>query len=154
MLKQIAEVTGLRYNEQDPIVMGLLNRIANKIPAGIKAEDAYFDRVVQMAEDQVNAEGNMRIVNLVKMITAEPLERVLKIKSSPKGARIKIAAANGVRFSFGPIWNASIIKGKGIAVAEANRVKLNHQAVMLGISAPEKMKVEALASLMAPLVAA
>lgn len=153
MLKQIAEISGLRYDEQDPIVMQLLTRIANKIPAGIKPEDKYFANVVKIAEDQVNGEGQLAIVNLVKMITAEPAEKVLKIKSSPKGARIKIAAANGVRFSFGPIWNASIIKGKGIAVAEANRVKLNHQAALLGIEGAEKMKVEDLVVKMAPMVA-
>ena len=153
MLKQIAEITGLRYDERDPIVMGLLNRIANYLPDGVKAEDKYFTNVVKIAEDRVNAEGNLAIVSIVKSITAEPVEKVLKIKSSPKGARIKIAAVNGVRFSFGPIWNASVIKGKGIALVEANRVKLNHQALMLGISAPEKMKVEALVAAIAPLVA-
>jgi hypothetical protein len=153
MLKQIAEITGLRYNEQDTIAMGLLNRIANYIPAGIKVEDTYFDRMVLQAEDRVNAEGNLCIVNLVKTITAEPVAKVLKIKSSPKGARIKVAAVNGVRFSFGPIWNTSVIKGKGIALVEANRVKLNHQAEMLGISAPEKMEAVALAAVMAPMVA-
>lgn len=153
MLKQIAEITGLRYNEKDTIAMGLLNRIANYIPEGVKPEDTYFANVVAMAEDRVNAEGNLCIVNLVKAITAEPVEKVLKIKSSPKGARIKIAAANGVRYSFGPIWNASILKGKGIALVEANREKLNHQALILGIVSPEKMKIDALVAKLSPLVA-
>jgi hypothetical protein len=153
MLKQIAEITGLRYNEQDTIAMGLLNRIANYIPANVKADDKYFARMVAMAEDRVNAEGNLCIVSLVKAITAEPIEKVLKIKSSPKGARIKVAAVNGVRFSFGPIWNASVIKGKGIALVEANRVKLNHQAEMLGIAAPEKMEAVALTAAIATLIA-
>ena len=153
MLKQIAEITGLRYDERDTLAMGLLNRIANYIPEGVKPEDTYFANVVAIAEDRVNAEGNLCIVNLVKTITAEPVAKVLKIKSSPKGARIKVAAVNGVRFSFGPIWNASVIKGKGIALVEANRVKLNHQAEMLGIKAPEKMDAVALAAVMAPMVA-
>lgn len=153
-LQLIAQITGLRINEQDPIVMELLTRIADKIPAGVSSEDKHFDRMVLMAEDQVNHEGDMAIVALVKAVTAAPLEKEYKIKRSPKGARIKIAAANGVRYSFGPIWNASVIKGKGIAFVEANRVKLNHQALMLGIASPEKLKVESLASKIAPLVTA
>ena len=153
MLKNIAAVAGLRFNDKDTLVMGLLNRIANYIPEGVTPEDVYFANVVKIAEDRVNAEGNLAIVSLVKAITAEPVEKVLKIKSSPKGARIKVAAVNGVRFSFGPIWNASVIKGKGIALVEANRVKLNHQALILGIEAPEAMKVEVLAAAIAPLVA-
>jgi hypothetical protein len=89
------------------------------------------------------------MVALVKAICAPPPEKVLKIKSSPKGARIKIAASNGVRFSFGPIWNASVAKGKGIATAEANRAKLNHQAILAGIADPEKMEVGALCTAIA-----
>ena len=83
MLKNIAAVAGLRFNDKDTLVMGLLNRIANYIPEGVTPEDVYFANVVKIAEDRVNAEGNLAIVSLVKAITAEPVEKVLKIKSSP-----------------------------------------------------------------------
>lgn len=144
MLKQIAEITGLRYSEKDPIVISLLQRVANKLPEGTTVDTPDFVDLVKAAESVVNSEGQLAIINLVKTITAPPAEKVLKIKSSPKGARIKVAAANGVRFSFGPIWNESVKKAKGIAVVEANRAKLNHQALMAGIASPEAMEIGAL----------
>lgn len=149
MLQKIAEITGLRFNEQDTIAMQLLNRIANKLPEGTTENDANFEQLVQDAENAVDQEGQLAIVALVKMITAPPPEKVLKIKSSPKGARIKIASATGVRFSFGPIWNESVKKGKGIALVEANRAKLNHQGLMSGVANPEKMAVTDLAAAIA-----
>jgi hypothetical protein len=149
MLKKIAEITGFPFNEQDAPVLSILNRIAAKIPAGTAENHPAFAAIVRAAEEDVNREGNMGIALLVKQITAPIPEKVLKIKSSPKGERIKIAAANGVRFSFGPIWNASVAKGKGIALVEANRAKLNHQAIMAGIADPETMEVLALAAAIA-----
>lgn len=149
MLKQIAEIVGLRYNEKDVVAMELLKRVEAKIPKASTPGSKTFMRSVEAAAKAVNDEGNMSIISLVKALTAPPLERVLKIKSSPKGARIKIAAANGVRFSFGPIWNASISKGKGIAFVVTNREKLNHQALMLGIESPEAMDVQTLAAAIA-----
>lgn len=146
MLNKIAEITGLRFSTSDLVAMSILERIAAKLPEGTTSETKNFEKLVQKAEASVDAEGQMAIVTLVKMITADPIEKVLKIKSSPKGVRIKIAATNGVRYSFGPIWNASIQKGKGIAFAEVNREKLNHQAIMLGIKNPASLKIETLAT--------
>lgn len=154
MLKQIAEITGLRYSETDQLVRSMLQRIELKLPAGMTESDVGFESAVLEAEKAISNEGNIAIVSLYQAITAPAPEKVLKIKSSPKGARIKVAAMNGVRYSFGPIWNASIIKGKGIAFVEANREKLNHQAVMLGITNPEKMDVAKLAAKLSPLVTA
>lgn len=144
MLKKIAEVTGFRFDESDPLIMSILFRIQAKMPAEISESHPAIDAVIRAAEEDVNREGQMAIASLVKQFTAEPVEKVLKIKSSPKGARIKIAAANGVRFSFGPIWNQSVIKGKGIALVPANREKLNHQAMMLGIDGAAEAEVGAL----------
>ena len=148
MLKQIAAIVGLPYSEDinDP-VRKLLQRIEAKMTVDVDHPD--FASMVRVAESAVNTEGNLAIVSLVKQITAPPPEKVLKIKSSPKGVRIKVAAANGVRFSFGPVWNESVKKGKGIATVELNRAKLNHQAVMAGIESPEKMEVGALCAAIA-----
>ena len=149
MLEKIAKIVNLRYDEADPIVMKILERIRAKVPASISEDDEQFTGAVEKAEQEVNGEGQMAIVALVKQLTAPPQEKMLKIKSSPKGVRVKIAATNGVRYSFGPIWNESVKKAKGIAVAEVNRAKLNHQAVMVGISKPEQLEVEALCAAIA-----
>lgn len=149
MLEKIAEIVGIRFRESDSVGIAILQRIQAKLPQSASENDPNFADLVRAAEDAVDREGQLAIVSLVKQLTAPPAEKVLKIKSSPKGVRIKVAASNGVRFSFGPIWNESVKKGKGIAVAEINRVKLNHQAIMVGVKRPEKMDVQALCSAIA-----
>lgn len=149
MLKQIANIINMPFRENDLVNQTILQRVAAKLPAGMTETSDGFEQAVLEAEAAVNQEGQMAIVALVKQMTAPPAEKVLKIKSSPKGARIKIAAANGVRFSFGPIWNESVKKAKGIAVVPANRAKLNHQALMAGIANPEAMEVGALCAAIA-----
>lgn len=153
MLKNIAEITGFVFNESDAVMMTVLARIKRKLPAKFQEDGAEtlkgFEAAVLEAEAAVNAEGNMAICTLVKQITAPEPEKVLKIKSSPKGARIKVAASNGVRFSFGPIWNESVKKAKGIAVAECNRAKLIHQGLMAGVEEAETMDVAALCAAIA-----
>lgn len=144
MLKQIANIINMPFREDDLVSQTILQRVAAKLPVGMTEKSEGFEQAVLAAEAQVDQEGQMAIVALVKQMTAPPPEKVFKIKSSPKGARIKIAAANGVRFSFGPIWNESVKKAKGIAVVPANRAKLNHQALMAGIANPEAMEVGAL----------
>lgn len=144
MLEKIAQIVGIRYNETDDVCMKILQRIEARLPANTQVDHPAFAAMVRKAEEDVNSEGQLAIVALVKQITAPPPEKVLKIKSSPKGARIKIAAANGVRFSFGPIWNDSVAKGKGVALVDTNRAKLNHQALMAGIQNPESMDTKAL----------
>lgn len=144
MLEKIAQIVGIRYNEADEVAMKILQRIESKLPKETSTNHPAFAAMVRKAEEDVNSEGQLAIVALVKQIIAPPPEKVMKIKSSPKGARIKIAAANGVRFSFGPIWNDSVSKGKGVALVETNRAKLNHQAIMAGIQNPESMDVKAL----------
>jgi ethanolamine utilization microcompartment shell protein EutL len=149
MLEKIAKVAGFKFNPDDTVVMTILNRIAGKMPANTPEDHPAFAAIVRAAEEDVNREGQMAIAALVKTISAPPLEKVLKIKSSPKGARIKVAAANGVRFSFGPIWNVSVTKGKGIALVPGNRAKLNHQALLAGIEGAEEMEVAALCTAIA-----
>jgi hypothetical protein len=146
MLKKIAEVTGISFVETDSIRMSILHRIQRKMPVDISENDPAVISAIESAQRAVDEEGQLAIVSLVRQLTAPPAEKVLKIKSSPKGARIKVAAANGVRFSFGPIWNESVSKCKGIAVVAANRSKLNHQAIMLGVDSPETMEISALCS--------
>lgn len=149
MLKKIATLINMPFREDDLVSQTILQRVAAKLPAGMTETSEGFEQAVLEAEAAVDQEGQMAIVALVKQMTAPPAEKVLKIKSSPKGARIKIAAANGVRFSFGPIWNESVKKAKGIAVVPANRTKLNHQALMAGIANPEAMEVGALCAAIA-----
>lgn len=144
MLKEIAEVTGFSFRENDTLVISMLQRIQRKLPAGVDVDSANFAEEVLKAEAAVNAEGQMALASLVKQLCAPPAEKTLKIKSSPKGVRIKIAAANGVRFSFGPIWNESVKKAKGIAVAPVNREKLNHQGILAGVEDPASLDVSAL----------
>lgn len=149
MLQKIAEITGFRFNQDDEITMSILNRIATKIPVGIDEHHPTFVEAVSQAEAQINEEGQMAIAALVKQIVAPPPEKVFKIKASPKGARIKVAAANGVKFSFGPIWNDSVKAAKGIAIVHANRQKLNHQALLYGIEGAESMQVTDLCAILA-----
>lgn len=155
MLNKISQITGYRFdaNEEDINGLDLLRRISDKIPADVTPESRTFDLHVKAAQASADKDGQCVMAYMATTLVAEKAAKVLKIKSSPKGARIKIAAANGVRYSFGPIWNASIVKGKGIALVEANREKLNHQALMLGLTAPEKMKLDVLVGKLAPLVA-
>lgn len=145
MIKEISKITGIAYDEADAISMDKLRRIAQKFPLvknfTVSLDNIQFVRMVKEAASMVEAEGELPLSNLVAAMGAAPGEKRFKIKSSPKGSRIKVAAANGVRFSFGPVWNESVKKVKGIAVIPANRVKLNHQAMMLGIAQPEILSV-------------
>lgn len=150
MLEQIAHATGLRYAPEDFQAMQLLRRIEAKLPKGAaKLSGIKLGMAIGEAEEAVKAQANAAFSALVGQIVAPPREKEYKIKRSPKGARIEVAAINGVRYSFGPIWNASVVKGKGIALSEANRVKLNHQALMLGIENAETHETKALAALIA-----
>lgn len=146
MLNKIAEITGFANRQNDVVVNQILQRIQAKLPKGIDENSPQFTEAVETAEKAVNAEGQLAIVSLVRQITAPEPEKVLKIKSSPKGDRIAVAAANGVRYSFGPIWNESVKKGKGIALAEANRAKLNHQGLLAGIENAEALSAQELAA--------
>ena len=149
MLKNIANVAGFPFRENDQVIMSILKRIQGQLPAGTTADDEDFEAKVEAAEKAVNLQGSLAIGNLVKQIVTPTPEKVLKIKSSPKGDRLEIAAPNGIRYSFGPVWNASVVKGKGIALAVPNREKLNHQALLAGIENAADMDVKELAKAIA-----
>jgi hypothetical protein len=152
MLQNIAHIASLPYRTNDSVIMEMLRRISRKLPAGLKVDDpTFFDEVIA-ASKAVDSEGSMAILSLVRQVSAPEPEKVLKIKSSPKGARIDIAAADGVRYSFGPIWNVSVTKGKGIAYAECNRNKLNHQGLMLGVTNAADLDVAVLGKAIADLL--
>jgi hypothetical protein len=140
MLQKIASIMGIENAQNAGAAMDHLNRVASKIPAGVDGDDPAFSTLVEQAISEVEQESKAVFAVVVSTVTAEPVKPTLKIKSSPKGSRIKVAAVNGVHFSFGPIWNESVKKAKGIAVAPANRTKLNHQASMLGIDEPESLE--------------
>lgn len=149
MLEKIARVVGISYNENDAVTMALLNRIYSKMDPSVTTSHPAINAIIKKAEEDVNMEGQLAIVSLVKAMTAPIPEKMMKIKSSPKGARIKVAAANGVRFSFGPVWNESVKRCKGVAVVDANRAKLNHQAIMYGIESPDSMSATDLCAILA-----
>ncbi len=145
MLQEISKITGLPFTA-DPAALFLLRRIERKLPIEVNVDllDRRFVNQVREAAKAVEVEGPL----------AEPVHqpagpKVLKIKSSPKGQRMKVAAANGIRYSFGPIWNESVVKGKGIALAETNRVKLEVQAEHLGVDKPFPSNGVELAALIA-----
>ena len=142
MLQQIASILGIENAENNSSALSYLNRVASKISQGIDSHHPALVAVVEKAVDDVDREAAAAFSSIVSVAVAEPQEKTLKIKSSPKGSRIKVAAVNGVRFSFGPVWNESVKKAKGIAVVPTNRSKLDHQAMMLGISSPESMSAQ------------
>lgn len=149
MLQEISKITGLPFNHTDAASLFLLRRIERKLPIQVNVDllDRNFIAEVKKAAAEVEKEGP-----LAETVPQPEGPRVLKIKSSPKGARIKVAAPNGIRYSFGPVWNESVIKGKGIATAEAHQEKLQFQAEMLGIQKPFPENVVDLCALMAPLL--
>lgn len=152
MLKEISKIIGLPYEEANPLAQEHLRRIAMKLPRDgfiPSLDNKQFVEMVLTAQEEVHREGLLAIQSMANQLAAPPVEKKFKIKRTPKGSRIKVAAANGVRYSFGPVWNESVAKGKGIAVAPANREKLNHQALLVGIADPEKMDAKALCAAIA-----
>lgn len=150
MLQAISNIVHIPFSEDIDTTAGkMLARIRSKIANGVDESHPAFDAIVRKAEEDVNLEGQRAIDAFVAGITAPPPERVYKIRPSLKGSRIKVAAACGVRFSFGPVWNESVIKGKGIALVPLNRNKLNHQALMAGIEGAEEMDVKVLCAAIA-----
>lgn len=155
MLNTIAKITGFRCDEKNVHAMDILNRIHAKLPEGVNKDTPQLEMLVESAEKEIDEASKKVFASLTGIAYAatDPAPpKVLKIKSSPKGDRIEIPAANGIRYSFGPIWNASVLKGKGVAFADANRAKLMHQAEMLGIKNADELSINVLASRMAKLV--
>lgn len=139
ILQKIADHLGFSYNENDYTTMSLFRRILSKMSANVTEEE--FPAAVAKAQQEIIEEGTKAIEWTVELMSAAPSVKVPKIKSSPKGERIKVAAENGVRFSYGPVWNQSVLDMKGIALVQSNRVKLIHQALMYGIEDAESLEI-------------
>ena len=88
-LQTIAKIANLPFNADNFILMNRLRRIQSKLPL----ISTNFDDSVLKADAEVTAVGVKVIDMFVQQITAPIPERVLKIKSSPKGVRIAVAAA-------------------------------------------------------------
>jgi len=121
------------------IFKSLEERINDKIDAGLSAK---------LAKDAVLNEGARAMAFIVAQTLAAlaPKERVYKIKRTPKGTRINIKSPSGKRYAFGPIWISSVKAGKGIALAKANREKLEMHALYVGIPNAKHMDSKTLAA--------
>lgn len=148
MLQEIAKVAKIPFDESNEKLLSHLRRVERKLPVKIEVDvrNKSFVFEVLRAFVAVHKEGPEVIE--VKQSLDEP--RVLKIKSVPKGERLQTVAPNGIRYSFGPKWNDSVIAGKGVAVSESNREKLNYQATLVGVLADidviEQMSTKELAA--------
>jgi hypothetical protein len=132
MLHEIAKVVGLPFDDENARMMIHLRRVERKMPLKVEVDirNKQFKHAVALALVAVHKEGPID-PNIVVADEVDPdAPRVLKIKSVPKGERLDTVAANGIRYSFGPKWNDSVMRGKGIAVSEANREKLVYQALL------------------------
>lgn len=145
MIHEIAKVTGLIFNPEDANCMLSLRRIERKMPLKVNVNlmDQCFIAQVLEAKSKVDAEGDEKF-HLAKeeqarafVFTERQAPKVNKIRPSLKGTRIKVAGPDGVRYSFGPVWNESVRKGKGPSVSPHARGKLNHQALLLGVCPPK-----------------
>jgi hypothetical protein len=149
MLAEISKITKIERNEQNAY---LLNRILDKMPmvrpgsAFVPSLDnLHFVKMVKQAHDMIMTENENGVDSFAEKnakMNIDPMKAIgpRKIKSSLKGERIKVAV-NGVRYSFGPVWNESVKLGTGIAVSPKNRVKLNVQASIFEIADAENMTV-------------
>lgn len=145
MLQEIAKVTGIPFYPRNQETEKYLRRIERLMPlrGNVSLMDHNFINAVRDCHAKVQLE-DVEVARKLKLgIVDEPVAKKEKpkIKRSPKGERISVAAPNGIRYAYGPIWNASVAKGKGIALAEQNREKLYHQARMHNIKTPENMDV-------------
>lgn len=150
MFELIAEKIGVPFNQDNHATMALLQKYAHKLDPGFENFDEAFER----AQKRIDREGEEVINTIVKIVTTPPPEKVLKIKSSLKGTRIKTAAPSGIRYSFGPVWNSAVKSGTGIAIAKSNRHKLDYQAFLHGIEGAEGMDATAVCALLAPKILA
>lgn len=137
MLQEIAKAVGLEFDENNEAFLSYLRRVERKLPlvVEINHRNVGFKRAVVQAFLDVKAEGPL----VKNTAPAVPQPKVLKIKSVPKGERLETVAPNGIRYSFGPKWNDSVISGKGIAISDSNREKLEYQATLLGITGDLKV---------------
>lgn len=137
MIQELSKIANIPFDEKNEQLMAHLRRVERKMPLKcvVDVRNKDFKTSALLAFVAVYKEGPEAPV--VKETLDGP--RVLKIKSVPKGDRLETIAPNGIRYSFGPKWNDSVIRGKGIAVSEANREKLNYQATLVGVVGDAEM---------------
>ena len=143
MQAQIAEATGFVAGSALNSTCSFVNRIHSKIVAAdVDRGDDIFLEVVRLAYQSVQAESTMAMDHIVTALcrSEAPAQNGQPLQKA------RDTAANGVRYSFGPVWNASVASGRGAAILPANRTKLNFQGSVLGISDAENMTVAALCS--------
>lgn len=146
MLQEISKITKLPYDAANQQTLDYLRRIERKLPVVVNVDllDRTFRNQVLTAAKEVELEG--------PIAPEEPKPqgpRVLKIKSSVKGKRCEIPAPNGRRYAFGPKWNDSVKRAKGIALHD--KEKLDHHArIVLGLKNPEKHTDLELCALLGP----
>ena len=138
MLEKIAEIVGVTFNEDDAVTLRQLNMIRVQLAEGTSVDDPDFAEKVKNAEklaaEKLNSMFGAMANSAVAVADANPSNVLPKAKlGTPKGTRIAIEGF--AKFSFGPVWNASVIAGTGIALAEIpqHREKLAAQAVYLGV---------------------
>lgn len=145
-LNEIATIINTPLNEDNFFSIQRLKRIQRKLLSNATSED------VLAAERETDAEGMRAVANLLKQLSKStgPVEKVYKIKRSLKGARVAVQGFEGRKFSFGPVWNDMVINRRGSAMND--RIKLNAQAVHLGIDNPFEMELEDLLTELAVLL--
>jgi len=152
---KIAGVLGLDVNDEDAVspIATRLRRIAEKVPS--KFGDPNFEKDVLAAEQAVEDEGGKALIASLFQCQriGVPEEKVYKIKRVAKGKRVSFLSPSGIRFSFGPVWNDSVLAAKGIAVNENNREKLNMHGQYYGIASPEAMSTRELCAKIAECMA-
>jgi len=134
MLQEISKITKLPYDVARPDTLALLRRIERKLPVEVNVDllDRTFRSQVLDAAKVVDAEGP-----IVEEEQKPQGPRVLKIKSSIKGKRCEVPAPNGRRYAFGPKWNDSVKRARGICLHD--KEKLDHHArIVLDLKNPEK----------------
>lgn len=152
MFTQIAQVLNFPLRPHHTFMDTFFQRVVNKLPEGMSPAHDGFTQACLEAEKKIDIEGDLVIVALARSLITpraprEDLEPVAP--KTTKGKRIKIPAANGIRYSFGPIWMNAVAKCEGIALMPNYREKLNHQALLAGIEGAEQMDVNTLCALVA-----
>lgn len=135
MIGAICDVLGIVQPDHE--MTNRIRRIADKVKS--RFDETTFTEDVLAAEQEVGLEGTRALLQSFNQCNQIPAEREYKIKRVPKGQRINIVSETGIRYSFGPVWNDSVIAAKGIAVNVNNREKLNMQGTHLGVESPDSL---------------
>lgn len=146
--QHIGDVLGISvFDGQCSHVLHRIQRIAEKIGKKI---GEFGDEDIYEAEKKVEEEGCRALLQSWQQCNSVPAPQVFKIARSKKGKRISITSPSGVNFSFGPVWNQSVVAGRGLALNPLHREKLNMHGVHKGIASPEALSARDLCAAIAP----